>query len=152
MCDWCQKELFQLFWRFVWSWAMFSYICSNMLVEHCTSFTSICGRYSEDSLCVVTRDSMTIREIGEISCSVMIILTEDLPISFAGSLIIRECITSQRPQNCFVNFLLICNFVNINCKNISCLDMLLTILWLRLACKCVCSYFSYSLYLNYFAA
>jgi len=95
-----------------------------MLVEHCTSFTSVCGRYSEDSLCVVTQDSMTIREIGEISCCVMIILTEDLPISFAGSLIIRECITSRRPQNCFVNFLLICNFVNINCKNISCSGLL----------------------------
>ena len=35
-------------------------------VEHCTS---VFYRYSEDSLRVVTQDSMTIREIGEILCS-----------------------------------------------------------------------------------
>jgi len=66
-----------------------------MLVEHCTSFMSVCGRYSEDSLCVVTQDSMTIREIGEISCCVMTILTEDLPISFAGSLIMDPVVFAR---------------------------------------------------------
>ena len=40
------------------------------LLRHDTTFIDRCAfayyRYSEDSLCVVTQDSMTIREIGEI--------------------------------------------------------------------------------------
>ena len=50
-------------------------ICTSEL----TTCFSVCGRctvvcvlcrYSEESLCVITQDSMTVREIGEILCHV----------------------------------------------------------------------------------
>jgi len=83
----------------------------HVFVECCTS---VHCRYSEDSLCVVTQDSMTIREIGEILCHGNMQNNNCFFIFAAGILVVRECCQALE---LFYELSSSCSFLNIYCKS-----------------------------------